>query len=78
MKEIGISELKAKCIEKLKTVQRTGDPLLVTLRKNPVAVISPYIEKTPHKRELGTLRGQIIIHGNIMNTDFADEWEFEQ
>ncbi len=78
MKEIGISELKAKCIDKLKTIQRTGEPLLVTLRKRPVAVISPYIGKTPHKRELGTLRGKITIHGDIVGTDFPDEWEFEQ
>lgn len=78
MKEIGISELKAKCIDKLKTVQRTGEPLLVTLRKRPVAVISPYTGKTSRKRELGTLRGQITIHGDIVNTDFIDEWELEQ
>ena len=37
MKEIGISEFKAKCIDKLKTVQVTGEPLLVTLRKRPIA-----------------------------------------
>ncbi|MYB34566.1 MAG: type II toxin-antitoxin system Phd/YefM family antitoxin [Gammaproteobacteria bacterium] len=78
MKEIGISELKAKCIDQIKTVQRTGEPLLVTLRKRPVAVISPYTGETPHKRKLGALRGQITIHGDIVSTDFVDEWEFEQ
>ncbi|MCY4050589.1 MAG: type II toxin-antitoxin system prevent-host-death family antitoxin [Gammaproteobacteria bacterium] len=45
MKEIGISELKAKCIDELKTVQHTGEPLLVTLRKRPIVVINPYAEK---------------------------------
>jgi len=78
MKEIGISELKAKCIDELKTVQYTGEPLLVTLRKRPIVVISPYTGKIPDKRELGTLQGQISIHGDIVSTDFVNEWEFEQ
>ena len=78
MKEIGISEFKAKCIDKLKTVQVTGEPLLVTLRKRPIAVINPYIENVSRKRELGTMRGWVTIHGDIVCSDFADEWEMEQ
>ena len=53
MKEIGISEFKAKCIDKLKTVQESGEPLLVTLRKRPIAVINPYIDNASSKRETG-------------------------
>ena len=41
MKEIGISEFKAKCIDELKKVQRTGEPLLVTLNKRPIATVNP-------------------------------------
>lgn len=78
MKEIGISEFKAKCIDKLKTVQLTGESLLVTLRKRPIAVINPYIENASRKRELGKLRGRIIIHGDIVHSDFTDEWEMDQ
>ena len=78
MKEIGISEFKAKCIDELKTVQQTGESLLVTLRKRPIATIHPYREKGPKKRELGKLHGRMTIHGNIVQTDFADEWEMDQ
>ena len=78
MKEIGISEFKAKCIDKLKTVQVTGEPLLVTLRKRPIAVVNPYTENVSRKRELGTMRGWVTIHGDIVRSDFADEWEMEQ
>ena len=46
MKEIGISEFKAKCIDELKKVQRTGEPLLVTLNKRPIATVNPYREVT--------------------------------
>ena len=78
MKEIGISEFKAKCIDKLKSVQETGEPLLVTLRKRPIAVVNPYIGNVSRKRELGTMRGWITIHGDIVRSDSADEWEMEQ
>ena len=78
MKEIGISEFKAKCIDKLKTVQVSGEPLVVTLRKRPIAVINPYIDNASGKRELGTMRGWITIHGDIVRSDFAGEWEMEQ
>ena len=78
MKEISISEFKAKCIDKLKSVQKTVEPLLVTLRKRPIAVVDPYIENVSRKRELGTMRGWITIHGDIVRSDFADEWEMEQ
>ena len=78
MKEIGISEFKAKCIDKLKTVQKTGEPLLVTLRKRPIAMVNPYYEDGSQKRELGKLRGRIIIHGDIVHSDFTDEWEMNR
>jgi len=77
METIGISEFKAKCIEKMKAVQRTGDPLLVTLRQRPLASIVPYAEGPP-KRVLGALRGRLTISGDIVHTDLADEWEMEQ
>ena len=76
MKTMGISEFKAKCIEELKTVHATGDSLVVTLRKRPIATVDPYRE-TPRKRELGTLRGRMTIHGDIVDCDFADHWELE-
>lgn len=76
MKRLGIAEFKAKCIDELKTVQRTGDPLIVTLRKQPIATINPYRE-TAKKRTLGALRGRMKIHGDIVHSIFDDEWEME-
>jgi hypothetical protein len=76
MKTLGISEFKAKCIEELKTVQRTGEPLLVTLRRRPIVIVHPYQEK-PAKRILGKLRGRMTIRGDIVRSDSEDEWEME-
>ena len=77
MKEIGISEFEAKCIDELKKVQRTGEPLLVTLHKRPIATVNPYREERPSNRELGKLRGRITIHGDIVHTNLGDEWEMD-
>ncbi len=76
MKRLGISEFKAKCIDELKTVQRTGESLLVTLRKRPIATVNPYREKPP-KRTLGKLRGRMTIHDDIVHSDLGDEWEMD-
>ena len=77
MKKVGISEFKAKCIEELKTVQSTGESLLVTLRTKPIATIHPYRE-VPRKRELGKLRGRMTIHGDIVHSGSETEWEMNE
>ena len=78
MKKVAISEFKAKCINELKTVHETGEPLLVTWRRQPIATIHPYREDLPLKRSLGKLKGRITIHGDIVRTDANDEWEMEK
>ena len=77
MKTLGISEFKAKCIDELKTVQRTGESLLVTLRKRPIATVNPYRE-SPQKRILGKLRGRMTIHADIVHSDLEGEWEMDE
>ncbi len=76
MKTMGISEFKAKCIEELKTVHATGASLVITWRKRPIARVEPYRE-TPPRRELGSLRGRMTIHGDLVHCDFSDHWEWE-
>jgi antitoxin (DNA-binding transcriptional repressor) of toxin-antitoxin stability system len=76
MKTIGISEFKAKCIEEVKHVQETGEPLLLTLRKQPIATVHPYTETAP-RRQLGRLRGRMAIHGDIVHGEFDADWEME-
>jgi prevent-host-death family protein len=77
MKTMGISEFKATCIEALKTVQQTGEPLLVTRRNRPIATVVPYSE-SPASSELGKLRGRMKICGDIVHTDFDAEWEMDR
>ena len=74
MRTLGISEFKAKCIEELKKVQRSGEPLVVTLRKQPVVSVEPY-RTVPKRRVLGAMRGRMTIHCDLVQTEFQEEWE---
>ena len=67
-----ISEFKAKCIKMLKEVQKNGKPLLVTLRGEPIARVEPVAKGK--KRQLGALKGRMIIKGDIIKSDFEKDW----
>lgn len=73
-RRIQITEFKARCIESLREVDRTRRPLLVTLRGKPIASVEPISQA----RELGTLRDECEILGDLVATDFASEWEMNR
>jgi prevent-host-death family protein len=73
VKTVLISEFKAKCIGLLKNVQKTKEPILVTLRGEPIARVEPVVE--PKKRvRLGTLKGWMEIEGDIVHSDMEKDW----
>jgi prevent-host-death family protein len=73
LKQMQISKFKATCIEALRTVERTSQPLIVTVRGKPIAVIGP----PPRSRSLGALAGECEIRVDLVNASFAHEWDFE-
>lgn len=75
MKTILISEFKAKCIAMLSEAQRTREPVMVTRRGKPLAKIEPVCEDDPPPRKFGTMKGSMKIIGDIVETDFSDDWE---
>ena len=74
MKSMPISEFKSKCIAVLKDAQRSGKGLIVTRRGQPLARVEP-ISPHPGKRILGTFRGRMKIHGDIVHVDTGADWE---
>ena len=74
MKTVLISEFKAKCIKMLKEVQKNGKPITVTLRGEPIARVEPVLPAAKRVR-LGALKGLIKIKGDIVHTDFEEDWE---
>lgn len=59
------SEFKARCLEVMDTVARTGDPVILTKRGKPVAKICPI---TPSRSSIyGFMKGRIEILGDIIS-----------
>ena len=73
MKVITVSHFKSKCIGLLKNVQKTKEPIVVTLREEPIARVEPILK--PKKRvRLGALKGRMIIKGDIIKSDFEKDF----
>lgn len=76
MKEVAISEFKAKCLGMLEEVRKTRRPIRVTRFGEPVAeVVPPSPEKTKGRR-LGSMVGTAEIVGDIVGPiGSLDDWE---
>ena len=75
MKEIAISEFKAKCLALLEQVQKTKTPILVTRHGRPVAEVLP---PSPRAEAgwMGSMKSTFEIVGDIVSpADGADDWE---
>jgi prevent-host-death family protein len=75
MKEVAISEFKAKCLAILDEVQKTKQPILVTRRGQPVAEVSPP-RPTESRDWIGSMKDEMEILGDLIApaTD-EDDWE---
>jgi prevent-host-death family protein len=75
MEVITISQFKATCLAVMDRVKRTGHPVLVTRRGEPVAIIDP--PPLPQKKQswLGSFRSKGRIVGNVVSPVVTeDEW----
>ena len=75
MKEIAISEFKAKCLAILDQVQKTKRPVRITRFGKPVAEVVPPSSIAP-KDWMGFMRGKMKIIGDIVSpASDPDDWE---
>ncbi len=75
MKEIAISEFKAKCLAILDEVQKTKQPIRVTRRGRPIAEVSPPAP-TNNLDWIGSMKGRMEILGDIISpASDPDDWE---
>jgi prevent-host-death family protein len=75
MKTIKASEFKAKCLQLMDQVERTGEPLVITKNGRPIAQLGP-LERRPHTL-FGAHRGLIEIKGDIV-LPIDDGWEADR
>jgi prevent-host-death family protein len=76
MKEVSISEFKAKCLALLETVRRTRTPIRVTRFGKPVAEVIPPSAVVDRAAWIGSMKDSIEIVGDIISpANDEGEWE---
>jgi prevent-host-death family protein len=76
MKEVSISEFKAKCLALLETVRRTRTPIRITRHGKPVAEIIPPTAVVDRASWIGSMKDSIEIAGDIISpANDENEWE---
>ena len=76
MKEMAISEFKAKCLAALEEVRTTGESLRVTRRGKPVVEVVP-VSASARPPWWGVDEGSVVIHGDIVEEPACppEHWE---
>jgi prevent-host-death family protein len=76
MKEIAISEFKAKCLSLLDQVQKTKKPILVTRFGKPIAEVVPASPQAGSTDWIGSMKDTFEILGDIVSPA-SDEQDWE-
>ena len=73
---IAISKFKATCLQLLGNVKKTGKPILVTRKGDPIALVVPPPPPPKPKKWLGCMKGDIEITGDIISPASNEmDWE---
>lgn len=76
METIAISKFKATCLAMLDRVKKTGQPLLITKRGEPIAqVVPPPPREAPAESTYGCMKGTGMIIGDIVEPLGEEDWE---
>lgn len=76
MKEVAVSQFKAKCLGLIEEVRKTRKPIRLTRFGKPVAELVPPSPEKRKGRRLGTMVGTGKIIGDIVGpTGSWDDWE---
>ena len=76
VREIAISEFKAKCLALLEQVRLTKQPIRVTRFGKPVAEVIPPLSVKARADWIGSMKGSMQIVGDIISpANDESEWE---
>jgi len=76
MKEVAVSEFKAKCLGLIEEVRKTRKPIRLTRFGKPVAELVPAPPQKPARRRLDSGAGTAEILGDIVGpTGDLDDWD---
>jgi prevent-host-death family protein len=71
---LSASEFKAKCLACLGEIEQTGEPITITRRGRPVAVLGP-AKRASGKSPRDSWARKARITGDIVNADTSAIWE---
>jgi len=71
-KTVKASEFKAKCLQLMEEVKKTGEEIVITKNGVPVSKLVPVRHKP--KTLFGAHRGRIVVKGDIVSP-LDTEWE---
>jgi prevent-host-death family protein len=75
MKQVSVSQFKAKCLSIFDELEKTKQPVRVTRRGKPVADVVPPLNMGP-KEWMGMMKGKMKILGDIVApASDPDDWE---
>ena len=78
MKEIPISEFRAKCLAILRQVQKKKKAVRITRFGKPLAEIVPVVRPLRPANWIGSMKGKIEILGDIVSpANEPGEWEVQ-
>jgi prevent-host-death family protein len=71
---VSATDSKAKCLTLLHEIEQRSEPITITRRGVPVAILGP-IKKSAFKSPRNSFAGRGKIVGDIVNFDMSDMWE---
>ena len=71
---VSATEFKTKCLAFLDEIEQRGEPITITRRGLPVAVLGP-TRKSAWKSPKNSWAGKARIVGDIVNADTSGLWE---
>jgi prevent-host-death family protein len=71
---MAISKFKATCLAALERVRKTGRPIVVTKRGEPIAQVVPVPVPEPKEGGFGSMKGRIEEIGDVLEPLPAEDW----
>ncbi len=76
VKSVGAAEFKAKCLHLIDQMGDDGEPIIITKRGKPVALLTPASEKTDRPSIIGAMKGTVLHYDDPFQPAIdAEEWD---
>lgn len=76
MKMVGAAEFKAKCLKLIDEMQTSGEPITITKRGKPVAVLNPAPAEAKKPMLFGFMKGSVLKYERPFDPAVdLEEWD---